>query len=334
MSTLYESYETGYDYVQQIGSTYWDAQTFKPTTSHTIKTVKLYLQRYGTVSGNVVVSIRATTSGLPSGSDLCSGSVAASGISDSGIAWVTFDLGAGTLLTANTTYAIVMAATGGDGFLNYIMWGCDNTSPTYANGSLVASTNSGSSWSAITTCDMYFEEWGNPSVIQVSLAGTLNLSGTVIRKPKIKKARTLTSSGTIKRKMKIGKAGTLNLSGAVRLRRFISLAGSLSFTGGISVLRRLIGAGSVSVDGYLGEDCFHLTKFTAIESGTMSKIKIYSDASLYAKVAVYADNNGEPDVLLSVVNTSTAISTGWSTISIPEISVVSGRSYWLAFNSG
>lgn len=75
----------------------------------------------------------------------------------------------------------------------------------------------------------------------------------------------------------------------------------------------------------------HYSKFTATESGTMSEYRIKGIGSGNVKGALYADNAGSPGTLLNVF-TSTGITTGDNVIVFPDSTIVSGTSYWLAFN--
>jgi hypothetical protein len=73
-ASIYEYYNTGDTSVASIYGDIWDAQTFTPSVAHTITSVKLKLYRIGNGPGTITVGIRATdVDGLPTGSDLCSG---------------------------------------------------------------------------------------------------------------------------------------------------------------------------------------------------------------------------------------------------------------------
>ena len=190
--------------------------------------------------------------------------------------------------------------------------------------------------------DKLLQETGDGILLELfkqALAGTLNLSGTIGRAIAKSLAGTLNFSGIVSTIYEQFKsiAGTLNLSGAVStiLKIFKSLAGTLTSAGVLGLLWRIIGAKDVSVDGYLGVDTFHLSKFAAEFTGLISKIRIYSYSDIDVKVAIYSDIGGEPSSLLAVVNTPTAVVAGWNTIAVsPSVSISVGTNYWLAFNSG
>jgi hypothetical protein len=160
---MYEYYNTGDDnHVWLYGST-WVAQTFTPSVAHTITSVKLKLFRVGS-PGTVTVSIRATSGGQPTGSNLCSGTTSGDTLTTSAPGeWREITLGSGYGLSAGTTYAIVVRATSGDGS-NYVWWRVDGSSPTYGGGMYLLSSDSGSSWTSGASYDLMFEEWGNATV--------------------------------------------------------------------------------------------------------------------------------------------------------------------------
>ena len=158
MATLYENYITGDDGSANTDSTNWDSQTFTPSITHIITSVKLKLWRT-TTPGTVTVSIRATSAGLPTGADLASGTTdgdtlpTAAGSAE----WREITLGAGTVLIASTKYAICVRAAA-----QYANWRYDQTSPTYAGGNRAFSSTSGVSWTAVAGTDFMFEDWGEP----------------------------------------------------------------------------------------------------------------------------------------------------------------------------
>jgi len=97
---------------------------------------------------------------------------------------------------------------------------------------------------------------------------------------------------------------------------------------------RLVGSTSVSKDDVVAQNYFHLSKFTAGVTDDIIQIKIYADGIMSAKVAVYADNAGEPGALLNAVDVAQSLVAGWNIINFPATSIVQGTDYWLAFNSG
>jgi hypothetical protein len=160
---MYEYYNTGDDNHVWLYGTTWVAQTFTPSVAHTITSVKLKLFRSGS-PGIITVSIRATSGGQPTGGDLCSGATTGNTLTASAPGeWRDITLGSGYGLSASTTYAILVRATGGDAS-NYLWWRVDGSSPTYGGGMYLLSFNSGSSWTSGSSYDLMFEEWGISTV--------------------------------------------------------------------------------------------------------------------------------------------------------------------------
>lgn len=159
MATLYEKHITGDDTAYSIAMTSGDAQTFTPSTSHTVTLVKLKLYRAATAPGTITVSIRAVDggTGLPTGADLCSGTTDGDTLTqDTGGEWREITLGAGTVLTASTAYAIYAYSAAIEAF-----WRTD-TDNGYADGKQCTTADGGSSWADIGggLYDLMFEEWG------------------------------------------------------------------------------------------------------------------------------------------------------------------------------
>jgi hypothetical protein len=124
-------------------------------TGHTVNKVKIKAYRGGS-PGTFTLSIRATSGGLPTGSDLTSGSINADLWSTSPT-WIEIPVTEYSL-SANTKYAIICRPTTGN-TNNYFCWRGDWSSPTYTDGNRAYSLNSGSSWSADDNADFMFEVW-------------------------------------------------------------------------------------------------------------------------------------------------------------------------------
>jgi hypothetical protein len=108
------------------------AQSFTPSTNHTVTSVTLKLAKVGSPSGDFVVSIRATdANGFPTGSDLASGQIPCSSITTS-YTEKSVTLGSGAALVAGTRYAIFMKAASADAS-NHILYQVSKTNP-YPNG--------------------------------------------------------------------------------------------------------------------------------------------------------------------------------------------------------
>ena len=74
-------------------------------------------------------------------------------------------------------------------------------------------------------------------------------------------------------------------------------------------------------------------QWAASSTGNITQLRVKANASGNVKVALYADNAGNPGTLLQAINTSTPVVAGWNTINIPTTAVTSGTNYWLAISS-
>ena len=158
--TLYEKSNTGDDGFATWYGANWEAETFTPSITHTITSVKLLMYRDdGELPGTITLSIRGTTANLPSGADLCSGTTNGNTLEITGVGeWREITLGAGTLLIAGTKYAKVFRAITGDAS-NRVRSRVTNPG-TYSGGSAVYSSDSGVNWTDYGTFDYQFEEYG------------------------------------------------------------------------------------------------------------------------------------------------------------------------------
>jgi hypothetical protein len=168
--TLYESYSTGKDGSDGGQNPYWLAQTFTPSTTHTLTEIKVTVYRVNS-PGTVTVRIRATTSDLPSGLDLDSGtfngdSVTASTDGEE----VSVAMTGAVVLSSGTKYAVIISADGASG-ANEIRWIADKTSAGYTGGNYYESANQGSTWSEFSGHDEYFKEYGLFSETTVTING-------------------------------------------------------------------------------------------------------------------------------------------------------------------
>ena len=79
-----------------------------------------------------------------------------------------------------------------------------------------------------------------------------------------------------------------------------------------------------------GPNYWRMHTYVALKSGTISEIKLRSNASGNVKVAIYADKAGEPGELLGANNDGQAVTSGWNTLTIEPIPIIKGTHYWLA----
>ena len=144
--TLKDNHDTNNNLLSGILNTAWAAMTFTASDSYTITKVSLLIYRAATAPANVVASIRATTAGVPSGADLCEGSVVGSTLTtNSAGTWIEFDLGVGTALTSGVKYSVCLRPDENIG----IYWRVD-TASGYANGNMCTDNASGTSWTTRT----------------------------------------------------------------------------------------------------------------------------------------------------------------------------------------
>lgn len=164
-----------------FGANWW-AQTFTVLGFDQITKVVLNLSEVNTPIGNLVVSIRATSGGLPTGADLGSVSTSAEGLPDHSSnsvgTDVDFTFATPIIVTDGAIYAIVIRATSADAN-NRPLW-YKSTTSTYAGGSQVASTDSGANWTADTNEDFRFAVWGCTDVMPRSPGGGVAYSACMI----------------------------------------------------------------------------------------------------------------------------------------------------------
>jgi hypothetical protein len=107
---------------------------------------------------------------------------------------------------------------------------------------------------------------------------------------------------------------------------------TITFNGGLAE-GKLLGNGDLAWnDSQHNGSTIYAQKFTAV-AGTLADIHIKSLISTNIKVAIYADNAGEPGALLAYSNSAPVVA-GWNTISLnAQVALVNGTSYWLAVNA-
>ncbi len=170
MATKYEYYTAGQDgNYEFFEGVYWTAQTFKVgAVAHSITSVKLQMFRAGS-PGTITVGIRAVDgSGHPTGADLTSGTTNGNTLTTNSAGELREVAVTELALSPNTTYAIVIRAPSGNAS-NFANLNEDGSSPTYADGNLENSSNSGGSWTARTAGDGMFEVWGNLVIVPPTL---------------------------------------------------------------------------------------------------------------------------------------------------------------------
>jgi hypothetical protein len=160
------------------------AQTFTAGAAGNLVQVDLPLSYIGDPGGALLVDIRATSGGVPTGTALASGTVLTSQlVADSEVpTWVSIVLSTGVPSVVGTLYAIVLTPTATSDQENaFVIWG--EIPGTYANGRLLA-TFDGTTWfggSDLETDeqDMAFKTYVAPTcqVITGSRPGAVILNG-------------------------------------------------------------------------------------------------------------------------------------------------------------
>jgi hypothetical protein len=117
--------------------------------------------------------------------------------------------------------------------------------------------------------------------------------------------------------------------------------GSTTATKGLSITvtsaggtQKLIGADDATPSLGTSTDALLYFRFQAEASGNVSIIKVkgYGTGG-HAKVGICSDSSGSIGTLLNVNNTSTAVSSSWTDISIASTAVTSGTYYWLVIST-
>jgi len=124
------------------------AQSFEVTGSQTVGTVDLWLKKVGSPTGNLTVEIQTDSTGEPSGTAISngtSGTVAASTLTTS-YADITFTFGTPPSLSGSTTYWLVLKTTDSASDFNFVQWGADGSTPSYADGEMLS--YDGAAWNA------------------------------------------------------------------------------------------------------------------------------------------------------------------------------------------
>jgi len=142
-----------------FGTTSWGGQTFIPAVTGLLTRVdaELFCSGCTGTTPNLTLSVRNTTSGLPTGSDLVTATI--SGFSSGAGTYYTGNFSSPPTLTAGTQYALILRPVANPSPGGYF-W--IRSSPgTYANGQRVSSADSGATWTADSTRDFNFKTYIN-----------------------------------------------------------------------------------------------------------------------------------------------------------------------------
>src|SRR4030042_1198623 len=95
---------------------------------------------------------------------------------------------------------------------------------------------------------------------------------------------------------------------------------------------KLLGS-DINGTGNHGADYVCYCKFTALFTGKTTQIKVYSLVAGNAKIAIYADDNGEPGNKITGNDSGQACYVGWNTLTIGATQVTKDTIYWLGVNT-
>ena len=115
------------------------AQGIQVDEAVTVQSVRLWLKKVGSPSGNLMVKIETDSSGDPSGTPVTNGTsdtVAASSLGTS-YGWITFTFSTPPSLSASTQYHLVLETADSQSDTNYVVWGADASTPGYADGEMM-----------------------------------------------------------------------------------------------------------------------------------------------------------------------------------------------------
>lgn len=181
--TVIASMTLARDYDARVDGNFQVMQSFKTTTRNYIKVATFYL---GNKNGTFTASAKIYAvdgSGNPTGSALATVSLPSSGINSSYN--IAYDITFNTLLSKNTSYAIVFSNPSGDGSNNFYVSGATGD---YSDGILKTSTDGGSTWSSgvkdarfsITACSSPSSYDEIASALQTIIRTTSSLTEIVV----------------------------------------------------------------------------------------------------------------------------------------------------------
>lgn len=158
---LQDSNTAGSESALNGGGTYWLGQTWTPSSDYTVKSVGLRLKKVGASIGNVIVSIRATAAGIPTGGDVATALIPAASLT-SALAWHEAVLDVPFAATNGTMYAIVIRSTGSAYPASQFQLGYVSGGDVYANGTKLSSDDYGITWASVggETDDIWFRLFG------------------------------------------------------------------------------------------------------------------------------------------------------------------------------
>jgi len=155
-----------------FGTPAWTAQTFTAGVTGTLikADIQLFCNGCGATPPDLILSVRSTSAGLPTGADLTAATIAGANFGSGSTTTATGTFAAGLPITAGTQYALVLrpvSAPAGSGYF----W-IRSSPSTYAGGQRVLSADTGATWSSDSTRDYNFTTY-----VQVGYASSGDLVG-------------------------------------------------------------------------------------------------------------------------------------------------------------
>lgn len=167
MATLKENYSDSFDNTgTNIGGAIWCSQTFLAESNYSLEYVQLKLYKNAS-PGLLTCYIENTTADKPNGDILGTATMDGDGLLASPGQYETLTFSTPVIITSGATYAIVIRSAD-----DAVGWRYDSTSPAYSGGSMVRSTNSGSTWTIFTSNDLVFKNYG-------TAAATFEVTSTI-----------------------------------------------------------------------------------------------------------------------------------------------------------
>lgn len=124
------------------------AQSFQLDSEGDVPTVRLWLRKQNTPTGNLTVKIETDNSGSPSGTTVTDGTSASVAVTtlSSSYSWITFTFSGEPSLTGSTSYWLVLETSDAQDGDEYVAWGADGSVPSYASGEMKSEASS--TWSS------------------------------------------------------------------------------------------------------------------------------------------------------------------------------------------
>lgn len=134
-------------------------QEFQQTSgsSKSVGLIKLWLKKVGTPSDTLTLRVETSSAGDPSGT--LANVNATADVSESSLStsygWITFTYSTPFSIGSSTVYHLVLSTDRSQSDTDYVVWGADSSSPSYANG--IMHSYASSTWSDISGTDAIFE---------------------------------------------------------------------------------------------------------------------------------------------------------------------------------